>query len=179
MIYINNINEIEAIIRNELITQSELDSKFVKNSLSLYGSQLNNTNDNSIFTTLEPDQSLILFELYAIDSDFNMTETDDDDKIHVYSHYRIHIIIYGDNCRNLSNILISRFQTEFVRQKLFDEGLCLDSISYPQGIQEYINNVMWLRSDFDINISFEMKINQITKFEDFENLSQIQIIKED
>ena len=159
---ITDINSIETIIRNILIEQSQLEPEFVRNSLSLYSTPLM-TDDQGILDTLQQDQLLILFELRARDDVFNISEQDEETGvITMYQGYQVHVIIYGDDCRTLANKLIARLRTGRLGDIFRENGLQCYSVSNSESIQEYINEVMWLRTDFNIDLSCIMEIAPVS-----------------
>lgn len=175
MINITDINDIEVIIRNKLIEQSQLDSNYVRNSLSLYGPELDQELCPDIFDSIATTQNLIIFELRANSTGNDRTETINN-KIKFYKSYTVHIIIYGENSNTLANVLIGRFRTEEVQEDLESQGIYLETIEDIESIHEFINDVMWLRNDFKINIACEMSINKISDNNTFNSISQLTII---
>lgn len=172
---ISNINDIEVIIRNELITQSQLSEDYVRNALSLYGTDLNQEVGTDIFDTITTNQNLILFELLNNHTTNDVTETVDD-KIKIYKSYSVYIIIYGDNSNTLANTLIARLRTEEVQENLQMQGVYIERIEDVESINEFKNDVIWERTDFNIQIACEMNVNKITDNNSFEELSQLTII---
>lgn len=172
MIYIDDIKELEKIIRNVLIEQSEISSKFVRNALSVYGTDLDQNTGDNIFTAIARTQALMLFELNAKNLSSDMSETNADDSISYYKAYTVRIIIYGDKSPTIANKLIARMRTQYVRDSLQDKGVYLDSVSNADSIYEYKNGVMWIRNDFSIDIACTMNIQPVTSISDFATIPQ-------
>lgn len=169
---ITSIENLEKIIRSLLIEQSQLEDEFVRNSLTLYGAMLDQETSSNIFETITPEQNVVLFELINRQNDSDFTETIDD-IIRVCTSFTVHVIIYGDSAKTLSNILIGRLRSEKVRDDLLDQGIYLESTTFPEGIQEYKNGVMWIRNDFDINISCELEVTPVSSDYTVEKLNDI------
>lgn len=157
-----DINSIEIFIRNILIEQSQLEPEFVRNSLSIYSTPLM-TDNQSILDTLQQNQLMILFELRARNDVLNISEQDEETGIiTMYQGYQVHVIIYGDNCRTLANKLIARLRTGRLNDIFRDNLVEFYGASDPESVQEYINEVMWLRTDFDIDLSCIMEIAPVS-----------------
>lgn len=176
MTTISDLHTVDNIIRNQLILQSNIDADFVRNAASIYGTTLDKNIDDDIFNSITINNTLILFYTYARESSNNITQTKTDDKIRIYTSFRVHVIIYGSNSQNLAHIMIGRLRTQKARNDLQNEGIYLDYVSHTVTIQEYKNNVLWPRNDFDINISCEMDIAQITDATQFAGYAKIDII---
>ena len=121
------------------------------------------TDNQSVLNTLQQNQLMILFELRARDDVFNISEQDEETGvITMYQGYQVHIIIYGDDCRTLANKLIARLRTGRLGDIFRENGVQCYSVSNPESIQEYINEVMWLRTDFNIDLSCIMEIEPVS-----------------
>ena len=86
---IKDIESIEAIIRAELIRQSQLPANFVRNANSLYGPELNKAIDESILDSISHNDCLLLFELFTNETSNNVSFEKDDDNITYYRSFRI------------------------------------------------------------------------------------------
>lgn len=173
-----NINNIETIIRNILIEQSQLDPKFVRNSLSLYSTPLD-INTQNVLETIEQDDTMLLFELRARTDVLNISEQDlETGAITYYQGYQVHVIIYGDECRTLANKIIARLRSSRLNDLFRENLLEFYGASNPESIQEYINNVLWLRTDFDIDLSCIMEIDPVSEDYVATQMSTINITKE-
>ena len=171
-----NVNDIEALIRATLIQQSGIGQQYVRNALSMYGSYMADSYDGIDWTAITPNQSLIFFELSNRDSDGDMSETEPDGSLKIYTSYQVHVIIYGDNSKNLANILIARLRTAYVRDDFMEHEVCLQEVSGSTSLNDYKNGTLWQRNDFDINIACEIKITKETESYTFNQYSDI-IIK--
>ena len=66
---LTSIKDLDVIIRNALIFHSQIDGAFVRNALSEYGADLDKSDGDSIFESLLPADTCILFEIQSADSD--------------------------------------------------------------------------------------------------------------
>lgn len=178
MISISNVNEIEKIIRQTLITQSELDGSDVLNALSIYGTTLDKLFEEHIFTSVEQSDSFMLFELMSRDasSDISM---DENDAITYYKAFKVKLIIYGNSSSDIALKLCSRLRTEEVRANLYEQGIYLEKVSDPYILNEYKNETMWLRNDIDIDIAVKYTVQPITVDNNFSDITELNIIKEE
>ena len=174
---ISKVKELEKILRSEIITQSELDEKRVANSLSIYGETLDKLLNNSIADSYEKTDSVILFELSNRDNPSDISYTDTEENIIYNKSYRLNLIIYGDSSPDIANKITMRFRTENVRDNLFNEGVYIEEVTDPSSFNEFINDVMWLRTDLSILLTATFKLSQINKSEEFKELSDLKIIK--
>lgn len=155
--------ELTTIIRKYLISQSELNGQLVRDAATQYGAYLDVNDHNDVFVSLAPTQTILFFELKTRDSEANMTETNDDlnETITSINSYQLHIITYGDNSNDVCNKLVARLRTERIRNLLLSEGVYLCRISDITRVNEFKNNVVWQRNDFDIDLSCEFTFTQV------------------
>lgn len=168
-----NVNNIPKIIRELLIQQSGLGEKYVRNALSMYGSYMDHSFNETIWTSITPDQSLIFFEISDRDNDSDMSEKQSDGYFHIFSSYQVHVIIYGDNAENLCNTLLARIRGEVCRDWLLSQDVYLEKISNATSVNDYKNGVLWERNDFDLDISAEIKIAPVMNDYTFSSYSDI------
>ena len=182
MIAFENVKELEKILRESLITQSELLPERVLNSLSLYGTQLDKKLSETRYGSIEQSDCLTLFELTSRDStsDVSMTdkEDNDDNNITYYKAFRLRVIMYGDDSSDIALKIVARFRTEEIRNHLYEQGVYLERIGDPFILNEYKNETMWLRNDIEIDIAVKFKIAPITTDSDFNNISELNIIQD-
>ena len=172
---ITKISDIEVIIRNILISQSGLNPQFVRNSMSLYGTELNKEINTDIFDTLTQDDCLLLFDLES-NEDLSISENFED-KVKLWKSYEVHIMIYGEDSDTLANKLVSRLRTEEVRIILASQGVHFNRIDNVTTLHEFENEVIWLRSDFSMLIDFEMIISPVSTNLPFIDISQLTVNK--
>ena len=85
-----------------------------------------------------------------------------DEHIDYYKSFTCKIIIYGAQSTNTAMKLSSRIRTQNVRTSLQQHGVYVESVSNLNRVQEFKNNVIWLRTDFDIDIRVQFKVLPVT-----------------
>lgn len=179
-----SIKELNKYLRNMLVTQSEINSDKVLNALSIYGTELDKLLSESIYTSIDQLDSVILFELINRDSNSNVSFNEYeqtslgtiDNNVTYYKCYTLKLIIYGDSSSDVANKIVARFRTEKVKEDLYENGIYLERVTDPISLNEFKNNTMWLRNDIDIDIGVKLKISQISTDSDFQSFSDLKII---
>lgn len=169
-----NVNDLNKVLRKYLISQSELSSKNVLNSLSIYGENLNKI-FNNIATSYKTNDCVLLFELSNRQNTSNISFTENNSIIYTQS-YKLKIILYGENGADICNKIIARFRTERVRNLLYDEGIYIEKIDNPISFNEFKNDVMWPRNDFNIDLSCEFIYSQVEQDNYMQSISDLKII---
>ena len=87
---ISDFYEINKILRDELLTQTELPEDHVLNGLSIHGSQLEKRLIDQKFEPFKITDSIIVFQLNARNSSSNTTQTIEEDLVVTssYSFYK-------------------------------------------------------------------------------------------
>ena len=146
------------ILRDAIIEYTCIDGEFVINALSAYGpdlSKLLNDVQVSIHTKgSNPEEKrrdcLIIFEIRNnADSSNNMYQQEE-----LYSGYAMHIIIYGECAEEMSKRLKQQLLLLDNKYQLRRNGVHISSISNIESLNEFKNEVMWQRRDFDIYFAF-------------------------
>ena len=171
---LQNIDDIEKIVRQQLILQSEVDAKFVRNSLSLHGEVLEKMLMEQVYSPISTTDVVVLFELRSRTNDSDGSETNENVTSY-YKSFKVYVIIYGGNSTNIANNIVARFRTSAVRQVLYDNGIYLEAVTEPERINEYKNETMWIRNDIQIDISCQLDIKQISADYTFDSLSNVTI----
>lgn len=173
---IKDFNDIEVIIRKVLIEQSQVDAEYVRNALSVYGTTLDVERDRQIFTSIAHDTALIIFELqFDSTSTDNVTEQATRGSIRANQAFNVKVIVYGDECKCVSNRLVARLRTEAVRMQLHDKALHLVAVDTPTCIFEFQNDAMWCRCDFNISLACEILIDEISSPDEGDTLNGLTI----
>lgn len=167
--------DIDSIIRSNLITQSQLNQKFVRNASSLFGTGFEN-DINDIFTLLKPSDTIIFFITSKRQGGNNVTIPDETSSIIQLQSYAVKVMIYGNASVSLSSAIIARFRAESIRSKLYSLGIYLEDIVDEISIYEFKNSMTWLRSDFTINIACEHLISPIEEDEEYSELNTLNFI---
>lgn len=200
----NNLDEAVKILRNELITQSELPSEKVLNALALTGTELDELLNDSIYNSITPYQTTMLFSLnsYNSTSDVSMESGDKynskyltcsptticslntilndfiiNNDITYYKIFQLKLILYGIYSTDIALKLIARLRSALVRADLYNSGVYIESVSEPFILNEFKNDIMWLRTDVNINFGIKLAINQINEISLFNNINSLNIIK--
>lgn len=168
-----NFEDIDVIIRNQLILQSQLDSNLVKNLASRYGADFSRNENDSIFDSIAPSEAVLFFMTEKKPTDVDVSMTNEDSTITQFSSYDIRVSIYGDDSVSISTKVVARFRTGKVRSTLYEKGIHLKSVEESGSLYEFKNEVAWLRSDFIIHIDCEHEIEQIVEDSFIENLNII------
>lgn len=177
MVILRSVDDITTIMRQILIAQSEIDSNFVRDAESVFGSDLDKTDDNEIFESIEQDDAMILFSLEDRQNESDMSQTQDDDTILFYKSYTMHVIIYGSKSATIVAKLISRLRTQKIRTTLQTKGIYVEQVSNESELHEFNNSTMWERHDFDIDISCTLSIDQIEPEYSVQSLNNAFVIK--
>ena len=173
---LQSIDEVNVVIRRFLIRQSEVDEHFVRDAKTLFGPSLDKSEDGVIFESIEHDDVMILFELYARKSDSDMTQTLEDGSIISYKSFVVHVIIYGDDSTTVAEKLVARFRTQKVRSDLQSNAIHLEEISEIIELHEFKASTIWKRNDFDIDISCNLLFSQINDDYEVVSLSSLNIV---
>lgn len=177
MTQITSYNELNKIIRNQLLAQSQLDSTRVLNALSIHGDYLDKLISQQEYTSITVDDSILLFELTSRDNSSDISMTDANDNIIYDTSWAIKVTMYGTQTSNLARVIAARFRSELVRNTLQEQGIYVESVSNVTTLNEYKNETMWLRNDFEINISCESTIQQISDYDRIQAINNITITK--
>lgn len=178
MIAIADVNELNKICRKYLISQSGIDGSMVRNSLSLYGEELDQLLYKTTYDSVNPCQAIILFELSSRDSSSNVSMTETDDSVTEFKSYSMNIVIYGDASATIAATLIARLRTEAIRSALYAEGVYIERVTDDVSVNEFKNNVMWHRHDFKIDLTCKLSITQVSPDNAFASVEISKIIEE-
>lgn len=168
---VNDIQELNKIVRTQLIAQSGLDGNQVLNGVSIHGQDLLKMINQYAYKSYDLKDSVLVFVLEPRTSSNNMSETTADDKLRIISSYQFHCYLYGYSSPTLANQIIARMRTEYVRLLLQQEGVYLESISEAEMGNDFINETLMVRTDFFINISCESRIEQASIPNDFAKIN--------
>lgn len=170
--------EIDKVIRNVLIKQSELSSSRVLNAASVRGQNLSKLIEEDTYTSLNLSDILIIFErVFNPNSKNNVVMEEEDDTITIYSSFYIKILIYGNDSPYIANKLRSRLLTRSVIDDLQESGVCVNNISNPEPMSEWLNETLWIRNDLTMEVSCRESFKKIDSDYEINELSGI-IFKE-
>lgn len=172
---IQDVNELNKIMRSYVMQQAEVQGEFVRNSLSTYGEMLDKLLFKQSYGSVCPCDVLILFELIDRDSTSNKSMTEEDDTVTMYGSYTFRLIIYGSESETIANKLVARMRTAAVRERLDADGVYLEQVKQAKSLNEFKNGVMVHRQDVDIDISCMMSIAQVSDTDSIADIDQPEI----
>ena len=173
MIYITSESELDKIMRDLIIEQSQLPGKFVRAQHSLYGTTLNK-GQGDVFTSLKHEDNLILFEVHSTGSIESISEKQSDGLKH-FSYFEVQLIIYGDTSTILANKLCARLRSESVRDKALGKGVQIVDVSSQIELKEFKNGAVWIRNDIKLNIACTILITELINSNEADVISEIKI----
>lgn len=174
---IESPKELEKLLRNMLITQSQLIPNRVLNGNSIRGQDLEKMIDSNIYISYNLSDCVIIFELFTRTSEENISMIKSNNSLLLYSSYNMHLIIYGNKSEQLAQILKARLESEKNRFDMYNLGIQIEEISNITTINDFKNETIWIRSDFDIDFACCYSIKQVSEFENYETLETININK--
>lgn len=175
---LTDINIAIKVLRQMLINQSQLESNKVLNALSVYGPETLTTGEDCQFSFTNED-TFILFELIEIESSSNVDMTESDDSVSVYAAYEFKLIIYGTDSANIAQKIRGRFRTTKVLDELYAQGIQLYKVDRPTAMNEYINDAMYERRDMSIYFGCNLRVEQVTDYDTFAQLNDIDVVEAD
>lgn len=123
----------------------------VKNAFSSRGADLVKWIEGVISTSIDLDDSFIVFDVEESKKDYYVLH-EDDDTDSLIANYTMFISIYGNNCSNLARKILIRFKDENLLRTLYNKGVFVGDISRPDDASEFINNTLWRRVDLSIDV---------------------------
>lgn len=177
---VETLENIEIYTRKLLISQAEVEGKYVLNALQLKGPTMHQnvgTNGEMIFKSFAPTDTVIIFELIEQGHSEDMSEErfENSDELFVFVQYKISIIIYGSNSGLVSQKLKARLLSSECRDDLFSHGINLQTISTIESASEFINSSLWLRRDMTLYISCYFKVNKLISEKSMQELGELKI----
>ena len=164
----SDIQELNKIVRNQIIEQSELEPNQVMNGVSIHGQDLLTAINKYAYRSYDLKDSFIVFKLNSRESSSDMSQTKENGQIKYIASYAIQLSIYGLSAQTLANKIVARFRTEYARLQLQEQGVYLENISRPTTSNDFINDTLMIRCEVYINISVEMTIEQVSQPYDME-----------
>ena len=174
---IESVDELNKLLRIELMKQSELDATKVLNALSLHGNDMSKYLSDSIYKSLEVSDTILFFELQSRSDIKDVSMSESDGSITYYKPFRMHCIMYGLKSSTTMAKLVARLRTELSRNSLYDKGVYLEKISDPLIFNEYINETMWLRNDIDVDIAVNINVEPVEDEQAFVELDGLNIFE--
>lgn len=158
---IENMQDVDKIIGNMLLKQSGLNRQNIVNGLSVHGPELSKFITETVKQSYDLTDVVIIFERMALnENDVNFDEAETD-SIRESIAEKVSINIYGNQSFAMAKTLKARFESEKVREDLLDSGIHLMQVTNVDALNEFMNEVIWHRASFDLNIAYEISVNQI------------------
>ena len=86
---------------------------------------------------------------------------DENDNEHsIISRYHMDIKLYGNSCHIVSQKILSVFRENWILQDLYGKGIHFTGITYPESVNEFINNTLWKRCDMTIHLQARIKVEK-------------------
>lgn len=174
---LSSVKELNKILREVLVSQSQLSQSKVLNALSIHGEDLDELFEEQIYTSIERYEVMILFELQSRRNTSDVSMTNDDGTITLDRSFALRVVIYGNDSSDVANLLVARLRTENIRNFLHEQGVYLEKINEPDILNEYKNNTMWLRNDIEIDIISKFNITQTELESEFSQLALMKILE--
>lgn len=173
----SNYTNLCIILADSITKLTGLKKEAIINGFSIRGPDLIKTIEDYISTSYNLDEVFIVFNLKESPNKeyFVLKESDNSDSIICY--YDLNLNIYGNNCSNYAQKLLVRYKDQSVLWTLYDRGIFVQDVSYPEDTTEFINNTVWRR--LDMTITIKARIN-ISEFDDavIDELGEYHIITE-
>lgn len=179
MTQITNLHDIEKIVGNMLVKQSQLDRSRIANAITPRGVDLSKFVTENVKLSYDLHDVVIIFEVIATDVEgINFTEAETDNEnsnIRENAAFQVRLTIYGNEALGMSKILKARIESEKVRMDLLDKGLYVIDVQQIESINEYLNETMWPRADFSFRIACEMSIAQVDDMPEIADVDDLYI----
>lgn len=172
---IQDVRELDKIWRQTILKQSELKSDRVLNSMSVRGVDLVKQYE-SVTTSIDVKDCFIVFNVKAKESDNDISMEEDSSDLTIYKAYTFSMTIYGEKSEFLGSMLKARIESDKCRTDLFEQGVYFERISSFTTETEFYNETAWRRTDIVIDFSIRLDITQIDDYEDFDHLSDLQVV---
>lgn len=171
---IKDIKNINKIVGNMLVRQSGLDRSRIINGHSVRGVNLSKFVTDNVKLSYNLSDSVIIFEIDpANNDDVNITEESESGNIRQFVYVEVKVIIYGQEASILAKTLKARIESEEVRNDLLLQEVYMSKVKDIVVVNDFINETIWPRADFSINLAYEI---EITKIDSFEDMTQTQNI---
>ena len=104
-------------------------------------------------------------------------DVDIDESITYYKVYRLKLTIYGSDSSAIATNVASRMRSAKVRATLYQSGIYIEQVTEPEIINEFKNNLIWLRNDIQVDIGVKYSVSQVAVDEQYETVNTIKIYR--
>lgn len=143
-------------VRTLLLNSSNLPENRVINATSVRGPDIFKILDDT--TMISPDLSdmFIIFEIKEDESSMNYYGyTTDNNTGQIIMPYTCLIKLYGSKCHDKSLEIISTIKSPTNIDNCRNNGFWITGITMPTAVNDFINNTVWPRTDFSINMQIK------------------------
>ena len=169
---ISSFHDIEKVVGEALLKQSQLDRAHILNGLSVRGVNLAKYITDTVSLSYDLNDCVLIFEVVPVENDnINVTEEIEDDMILQYIYNEVKVVIYGNESYNLATLLKSRLESEKNQYDMFIKGVSLLKSSVCTSITEFINETIYPRADFSFYVVSELHHTQV------DTMNQIKIVE--
>lgn len=100
-----------------------------------------------------------------------------DESITYYKVYRLKLTIYGSDSSTIATKVASRMRSAKVRATLYQSGIYIEQVTEPEIINEFKNNLIWLRNDIQVDIGVKYSVSQVAVDKQYETVNTIKIYR--
>ena len=149
-----NTDEINKIVRLEIINYLNITGNRVLNGVSVRGPNLQKIISECTLGSFNLEDSFIVFDLEKANGEDYFVMEEDDNTVSVISEFQMNFRVYGMLCHMIGLRLQAMFKDVYVLGRLYEKGIRGQDVTDLTTINEFINNTMWPRAD----LSFKMQI---------------------
>ena len=173
---ITNLRELEKIVGNIIYKESGLTKDRIINAMSVRGPQLSKLITDKVKLSYDLNDVAIIFEITNRNNDdVNFSEEINEDEIRNNLALKVSIICYGNASNNVVNILRARLLSERVRLEFLENDVYIAEVSSATSLNEFINETVWPRTDFTINIDVEMLVKKTIADEPIDKVKSMDV----
>lgn len=158
---ITNTDDITKIWKKTIEQQCELTNIQVRSLVSPKGQNLDKQIEQFVYEGISRSDVCALFEIDINPSTETLTMNYDDVDILTYVYAKLKVILYGKSAELIAVKFKARLESSEVRDKLWHQGIKFDEISSIESVHEFKNEVVYFRTDININFSFRLDISKI------------------
>lgn len=158
---ITNTDDITKIWKRTIQSQCEMNNTQVRSLVSSRGQNLDKKVDDYIYETLSRTDLCALFEIDINPSEPVVTMEYSEDEVLSYVYAKLKVIIYGKESSLIAVKFKSRLESSEIRDSLWQQGIKFDEVTSIESVHEFINEVIYFRTDININFSFRLNVEKI------------------
>lgn len=172
---ISSIHQLEKIIGDMLLKQTELKRERIINGLSIRGVDLSKFITDNVSLSYDVSDIVLIFEISAMNENtINISEAEDDG-IREDVCFEVSITCYGNESLFKIKQLKARLESDKVRYDLSKEGVYFIDASSIIQINDFLNETIYPRTSMTFRIACELQVNVVDDFKSFEDENGISI----